>query len=203
LAEIGDPNRGGSSRGFINFVGHSIPGGWYDMENLNYCKLFEIQVINGADAANKRVYPEKVAAASQELERIIGGGRWGRALSSILEHRVIASMMLPALGNLSKKAANGQVAMDHAMLACALERHRLAHNEFPATLDALVPQFISQLPHDVITGEPYKYRRTDDGKFVLHSVGWNETDDNGTRGKTLFDDKEGDWVWQYPISAAP
>jgi hypothetical protein len=195
LNDLGNPNPGGSSRGFINFVGRFVPGGWYDMEKLNYCKLFELQVIEGADAESKRVYPKKVAAASSEMERTIGGGRLGRPLSGILNHRVIAGLMLPALGNLHKKAANGQVAIDQAMLACALERHRLAHKEFPETLDALVPEFISQLPHDVITGEPYKYRRTDDGKFMLASVGWNETDDDGALGKTLFDDKEGDWVW--------
>jgi hypothetical protein len=84
---------------------------------------------------------------------------------------------------------------DQAALACALERYRLANRQFPDTLDALVPRFISQLPHDVINGEPYKYRRTDDGQFILYSIGWNEKDDGGVPGKTLFDEKEGDWVW--------
>jgi hypothetical protein len=65
-------------------------------------------------------------------------------------------------------------------------------------LEALAPRFVSQVPHDVISGEPYKYRRTDDGQFLLYSVGWNEKDDGGVPGKTLFDDKQGDWVWQYP-----
>ena len=59
-------------------------------------------------------------------------------------------------------------------------------------------KFISQLPNDVISGEPYKYHRTADGQFVLYSVGWNETDDGGVPGQTLFDDKQGDWVWRYP-----
>lgn len=190
-----DPNI--SSPSFINFIGRLVPNGWYEMEMLNYCTLFEMQLTDVTDAASKRVYPAKATAASRELERIIGGGRLGRSLSGILNHRVIAGLMLPALGNVSKKAANGQVAMDHAMLACALERHRLVHREFPANLDALVPQFISEVPHDVITGEPYKYRRTDDGKFILSSVGWDEADDNGVSGRTLFDDENGDWVWQY------
>jgi hypothetical protein len=43
-----------------------------------------------------------------------------------------------------------------------------------------------------------KYRRTDNGSFVLWSVGWNEKDDGGVPGKTLFDEKQGDWVWTYP-----
>ena len=61
-----------------------------------------------------------------------------------------------------------------------------------------IEAFVSQSPHDVITGEPYKYRRTDDGRFILYSVGWNEKDDGGVPGKSDFDDKEGDWVSQYP-----
>jgi hypothetical protein len=43
----------------------------------------------------------------------------------------------------------------------------------------LVPRFITTLPHDIINGQPLKYRRTANGKFVLYSVGWNEKDDGG------------------------
>jgi hypothetical protein len=65
------------------------------------------------------------------------------------------------------------------------------------------PQFIAQIPHDIINGEPLHYRRTDEGQFVLYSVSWNETDDGGvvgmTDGKTPVTDlNKGDWVWRYP-----
>ena len=56
-----------------------------------------------------------------------------------------------------------------------------------------VYQFIAKLPHDIIGGQPLKYRRTADGQFVLYSIGWNEKDDGGVPGKT---DTEGDWVWR-------
>jgi hypothetical protein len=84
-----------------------------------------------------------------------------------------------------------------------LERYRLAHGEYPETLDALAPQFIEKVPHDIINGKPLHYRRTDDGKFVLYSVGWNGTDDGGqivfAKGSVKVVDREkGDWVWQYP-----
>ena len=52
--------------------------------------------------------------------------------------------------------------------------------------------------YDLITDKPYKYRRTIDGQFVLYSIGWDEKDDGGVPGKSLFDEKQGDWVWQYP-----
>ena len=86
--------------------------------------------------------------------------------------------MLPALGNLPRKGAIGQATADEATLACALERYRLAHGQLPDRLEALAPDFIAALPHDVITGAAYKYQRTADS-FLLYSVGWNETEDGG------------------------
>ena len=96
-----------------------------------------------------------------------------------------------------------QASADLARTAIALERHRLAHGEFPESLDALVPQFIAKVPHDVIGGGPLKYRRTRDGQFVLYSVGWNEKDDGGVvvyrkGSSTDVDRDQGDWVWRYP-----
>jgi hypothetical protein len=92
--------------------------------------------------------------------------------------------------------AHNQTLANEAQIVCALGRYRLAHDEYPATLDALVPQFIEKLPHDIIGGQPLIYRRTGDGKFLLYSVGWNETDDGGTASDKMG---QGDWVWQYPL----
>ena len=68
-------------------------------------------------------------------------------------------------------------------------------------IDALTPQFVKKIPRDIIGGLPLKYRRTDDGKFLLYSIGWNETDDGGQvihkkDGATDVDND--DWVWGVP-----
>jgi hypothetical protein len=89
--------------------------------------------------------------------------------------------------------ARNQTQANEALLACVLERYRLAHHEYPETLAALTPQLADVLPHDIIGGQSLKYRRTADGSFLLYSVGWNEKDDGGMAGKTR---EEGDWVWQ-------
>ena len=116
-------------------------------------------------------------------------------------YKVQALMVFPAVGKAVKKFAAIQASIDLARVACALERYRLAHGQYPETLDALAPQFIGQLPHDIINGQPLHYRRTEAGQFVLYSVGWNEKDDGGqiafTKGGSV-DREKGDWVWQYP-----
>ncbi len=105
-----------------------------------------------------------------------------------------------------------QTVVDLATLACALERYRLANGEFPAALDALAPQFVTKPPHDIVTGAPLKYRRTDGGGFVLYSVGVNKVDDGGKpsprhrdwRGWTYPkpDLDKNDWVWIHPADSA-
>ena len=70
--------------------------------------------------------------------------------------------------------AKNQTLVNQGQIVCALERYRLAHGEYPETLNVLAPQFIQTLPRDIVGGRPLQYRRMDDGKFVLYSVGWNE-----------------------------
>ncbi|MEJ0089416.1 MAG: hypothetical protein WDM80_06700 [Limisphaerales bacterium] len=101
-----------------------------------------------------------------------------------------------------RKFAYGQNSVNMVRVACALERYRLAHDEYPETLETLTPQFIAQIPHDVIGGQPLHYRRTDGGKFLLYSIGWNETDDGGQVALTQYgysDPTKGDWVWPNPL----
>jgi hypothetical protein len=175
-----------------NFIGLFIPRGWYYLEEYNYCRLFDMLLGSGLDTSKKRISPGQLAAGRQEVDLKLDNG-----FAKIIHHRIMAAMLLPGLENFITKAAGAQTIANQAAVACALERYRLTNGQFPENLEALTPRFISQLPHDVITGEPYKYRRSANGQFVLYSVGWNEKDDGGIPGKQLFDQSEGDWVWQY------
>jgi len=64
------------------------------------------------------------------------------------------------------------------LVAVASERHRLRHGDWPATLEALVPTFLPQLPSDPFDGRPLRYKRLPDG-IVIYSVGVDATDDGG------------------------
>jgi hypothetical protein len=85
--------------------------------------------------------------------------------------------------------------VNEAKVACALERHRLQNSQFPPTLEALCPAFISKLPHDLITGKPFLYRLQEDGGFLLYSVGWDGLDDGGSPASSSARGAKGDWVW--------
>jgi hypothetical protein len=112
-----------------------------------------------------------------------------------------------------QKALFLQTACQQAAVACALERFRLAHGQYPDSLEALVPSFLKQLPADLLAPKdtPLIYHREAGGGFVLYSVGLNRQDDHGKPSppvddwhrsgayQTLFPNPdEGDWVWGQP-----
>src|SRR5450759_825734 len=92
------------------------------------------------------------------------------AFASEFRHKnpcnILERILIPALGSWARRCAYLQSSVDLARTAMAMERYRLAHGEFPESLDALAPQFIAKVPHDVIDGQPLKYRREANGQFV-------------------------------------
>ena len=197
---VEEPSSGSFGGTAANLFARLAPHGWYYLEQRNYARLYDAMLAGTFDVQKRRVFPKQVNLNDNELQRQVGGGSLGKSVYGVLHHQLVAALLLPALSNVPRRAATAQAGTDEAVLACALERYRLANGKFPERLDALVPRFVSQLPKDTVTGEPYKYRLTDNGQFVLYSVGWNGNDDGGVPGKVLFDDRFGDWVWEYPQS---
>ena len=168
----------------------SIPNGWFYQNELRCARPMLDYYLPAVDVNQHLIRPEDVRRAEAALEAETQHAN----LFNLAER-----LFLPALGNAVKKFASGQEWVDLARVAIALERYRLAHGEYPESLDALAPQLLKQIPHDIVDGQPLHYRRTADDQFVLYSVGWNETDDGGVVGLTkagsLATDK-GDWVWR-------
>jgi hypothetical protein len=192
---------------FLNLMGRIMPRGWFHLEQVNYCKYFEMQQAGAFDSEKQRVFPRPLEAGQSKLEDERKDATHSNTVLLILRHHLLAELLLPSVRKVTQRAALAHSAADLAAVACALERYRLAHGNYPNTLDPLTPQWIKRLPHDVISGEPLRYRLTSDGSFILYSIGWNEKDDGGTialnnSGKSI-NLKQGDWVWSYPPAAAP
>jgi len=175
-------------------VFHLVPSAVFYHNEMTIARLHQQWLLPAVDVGRRVVSPEiirQAVAANEEMRK-----HWS-------PNNVIACMLLPALEGCASKFAYAQSAADLARVACALERHRLAHHEYPAALDALAPQCLDKIPGDVINGEPLHYRRMEDRTFLLYSVGWNQTDDGGTvvlteSSRKTVDNRKGDWVWRYP-----
>lgn len=129
----------------------------------------------------------------------------GRGLSSSIEddyrlksesrnaRYLFSSLILPALSGSFKRTAHTQDSINQTLIACALERYRLAHGEYPASLSALIPSYLPSLPPSIMNLTPMHYERTAPDHFRLWSDGWNGTNENGTPTSRKLHDA--DWVW--------
>lgn len=181
----------------------AIPSGWFYFEKLNYSRTFQDYLLTTIDVPGHRVRPDACRRADEHLMAM----QSKPAPVVVLRHQFFIRFLLPALSRAVQKFAFAQTGADAAAVACALERYRLVHGQFPESLGVLVPDIISELPRDVINGQPMNYRRTADGQYVLYSVGWNETDEGGVIGvkqkAELIDQSVGDWVWRLPPCPEP
>jgi hypothetical protein len=169
-----------------------MPAAYFYQNELAFAQMHQRWILPLVDVAKHEVSPGKLRAAETALHK---------EMSSFSPYKAQALLLFPALGKVVKKFAIVQSDVDLARVACALERYRLAHGGYPDTLEVLAPQFMADVPHDLINGQPLHYRRLNADHFVLYSVGWNEKDDGGQvvfRKGGAVDWDRGDWVWQYP-----
>lgn len=125
------------------------------------------------------------------------------ALEHRLLHRMIYMMLtlaIPALDGAIEKVTEAQTQVDQTLIACALERYRLAHGSYPVSLDALVPDYLTKLPNSPINGKPMNYSLKPDGTFLLWTPGWNLKSLGGKPGEFIGD---GDIVLGQPLPKMP
>jgi hypothetical protein len=170
-----------------------MPNAFYYQNELAFAHLYQAWLFPMVDTQSRIISPAVQRQVDAEVRA---------AQKHYSPYTIEARMTVPALDAAVKRFAFAQASIDLARVGCALERYCLAHGQYPDSLATLAPQFITQVPHDIINGQPLHYRLKPNGQFVLYSVGWNETDDRGT---VVIDPKhgtvrrdEGDWVWQYP-----
>lgn len=166
------------------------PSGWVYQNVLSAFQLSDQYLLPAIDARKRIVYPQRIA----EYEK-------ARNTTSGPFNLIPKVWLFQFLKDAPQKFALGQTEINQAALACGLERYRLAHHEYPPSLEALTPQFLKSIRHDAMNGQPLHYRRTEDGRYLIYSVGWNEKDDGG---QVVLDQEgnpdlaRGDWVWQLP-----
>jgi hypothetical protein len=166
-----------------------MPRGWI-YQNMAVVISQRQKLYPAFDLEHDLILPQPLNALSQET------AAQSRHFSP---YTFVANFTAPNMQRASQVLAHNQTMANQALIACALERYHLAHGDYPESLETLSPQFIEKIPHDLIGGQPLKYHRLAADKFLLHSVGWNETDDGGVAPPgepSLSNYDQGDWVWR-------
>lgn len=188
LTEVTD----GKTTRATSWLWHALPTGFLYFNCLNVDLFYQRQMLPCVDSRAGRIYPARTDAIKPACVAL---------KQHAVPYHVLEALMIPAVSSIIIKAGVAQTGVQQATLACALERYRLAHGQLPEKLDALVLQFIAQLPRDVIDGQPLRYRLDGSQGFVIYSIGWNQKDDGGQQvltkqDKPRVDDQQGDWVWR-------
>jgi hypothetical protein len=122
-------------------------------------------------------------------------------------------MLTPANEKVLRRKTASEAEVDGVLVGLALEAFHRKHNKWPVSLAELSPQYLPQLPVDLITGKPLAYKVVDD-RPVVYSVGFDADDDGGrampeSSGVTIPWDKspdatpvDGDWVVWSPAKSA-
>jgi len=157
-----------------------FPHGWLQQNKITACELLASQrAVSGAratpDFLNKLLAPVKYPP---------GFG------SPFSPYTLIAAISIPGYEKTMQNVVDRQSFLTLAATACALERHWLAHGNYPETLAELVPTYLDKVPLDIVNGDPLRYWRNDNGRFTLYSIGLDGKDDGG--------DLKKDWTWPQP-----
>lgn len=167
-----------------------IPGGWADQNKAHYAWIMQL-VLADYGASPPAQMPGRSYDFMAEMNWD-GVTRYDRMLSSVAVPNYVKARV-------ALQKHQSKIALAHTALA--LERYHVAKGAYPESLAALVPEFISKLPLDHFDGQPLRYRRTADGKYLLYSIGADKKDDGGAigegkKGEPLGFGEGPDWVWK-------
>jgi len=133
----------------------------------------DLQWLNGLmrTGANAKCYSDIQGALTQFVE-----DRGKKRFYDVLRYPGLDSVYA---SQAVTKAMRSETDRSLTLCAIALKRYSLHHGNFPTSLEALVPGFLSAVPVDYMDGQPLKYRLNDNGSFTLYSVGEDGKDDGG------------------------
>ena len=101
-----DPSHSGSA--LANLFGRMVPHGWYDLEQLHYCQLFQLQLNGAFDVEKKQAFPKQIESNTNALEQAFAGRNPFTTICT--RHQLLAVIMLPTLHKIPMRAAAAQTA---------------------------------------------------------------------------------------------
>jgi len=102
--------------------------------------------------------------------------------------RILGAIAIPNVGSVAASAADNLFHRRCLIIACALEKHRLKHGRFPASLNLVNSDLkLFQVNDPARPTQPLGYR-LETGGYLLWSAGPDAQDDGGAKDK--------DWLWR-------
>ena len=124
---------------------------------------------------------QRIALNKQPL-RIAGSMLFNsRAAISDIIADALLRILTPACTEADASQVRAQTRRDLSRLGYALVAYRAVHTKYPATLNALAPDYLSTLPVDRFVNQPLIYVPQEHG-FLIYSIGANGKDDGGKSG---------------------
>jgi hypothetical protein len=179
--------------------GSMIPSGWIRQNQASIATYMQYRI----DQARTLVVTPPASGLAAVLNQPNSGVAGESALiaSPTTPYNIFVKMLLPAFDKAILKGIRSDVTARMAGTGCALERYRIRHGDYPATLAALAPEFLPDAPRDPMDNQPLRYARTSDGLFRLWSTGSDGVDDGGKARHSQPNPEAGekglDWVWPY------
>jgi hypothetical protein len=111
-----------------------------------------------------------------------------------IRKNIFLSVLMPALTKVANYSHRSRIDSEATLTILAVMQYEKEHGEYPESLDVLVEKrLLTEVPLDPFSDKPLIFRQTDND-FILYSVGYNLTDDGGTRIK----DRKGNFLnWRY------
>ncbi|MDP1587824.1 MAG: hypothetical protein Q8M07_08790 [Prosthecobacter sp.] len=175
-----------------------LPEGWIDHSKSSIIRLYFNHIITPLKSGS-------CTRLMEETDKLLAVIEENHGLRRL--HYAFAYKSAPVVIHILRDAIYTETVRRQSLIAIALERYGLRHHKYPSTLPELVPVFLESLPLDPIDDKPMRYRQTDNGRYIIWSIGADREDDNGTppsakrNGHLPFvisaSDYTGDWVWGY------
>ena len=197
LEALGGNNSPSEVEELLTAISILMPDGWFRQNQAQLMQGYQ-NLLDSARTAMKPAARTEALKEAQALDEVAD-----RFLIEASAHTTprnfLVRRLLPSLGKASQRAQRAITLARLGAVACALERHHRAHGRYPESLLDLGPATLKPLPDDWMSGQPFHYRRTEDGRFELWSVGPDGKDDGGiyrTRNRkdnSISEDR--DWSW--------
>lgn len=99
----------------------------------------------------------------------------------------IAAMVMPAITATIDRETESRMEAVLVDVVFALAQYHAVRGAYPEDLAGLTPTLLARVPTDEFDGGNVKYTRTEDGGFLLYSVGRNGKDDVGRTDRPWVD----------------